>query len=62
MYEKGKQVYECPSVKEISDYRKAQVDSLWDEVTRFENPHTYYVDLSEELWELRHTLLNQHSK
>ena len=62
VYEKGKQVYECPSVKEISDYRKAQVDSLWDEVTRFENPHTYYVDLSEELWELRHTLLNQHSK
>ena len=62
VYEKGKQVYEFPSVKEISDYRKAQVDSLWDEVTRFENPHTYYVDLSEELWELRHTLLNQHSK
>ena len=62
VYEKGKQVYECPSVKEISDYRKEQVDSLWDEVTRFENPHTYYVDLSEELWELRHTLLNQHNK
>lgn len=62
VYEKGKQIYECPSVKEISDYRKDQVDSLWDEVTRFENPHTYYVDLSEELWELRHTLLNQHNK
>ena len=59
---KGKLIYECPSVNEISDYRKDQVDSLWDEVTRFENPHTYYVDLSEELWELRHTLLNQHSK
>ena len=62
VYDKGRQVYECPSVKEISDYRKIQVDSLWDEVTRFENPHTYYVDLSEELWELRHTLLNQHNK
>lgn len=62
VFEQGKQVYECPSVKEISDYRKVQVDSLWDEVTRFENPHTYYVDLSEELWELRHTLLNQHNK
>lgn len=62
VYEKGKQIYECPSVKEISDYRKDQVDSLWDEVTRFENPHTYYVDLSEELWDLRHTLLNQHNK
>ena len=62
VYDKGRQVYECPSVKEISDYRREQVDSLWDEVTRFENPHTYYVDLSEELWELRHTLLNQHNK
>lgn len=62
VFENGKQVYECPSVKEISAYRQEQVDSMWDEVTRFENPHTYYVDLSEELWELRHSLLNQHNK
>ena len=62
VFENGKQVYESPSVKEISAYRQEQVDSMWDEVTRFENPHTYYVDLSEELWELRHSLLNQHNK
>ena len=62
VFEGGNQVYANPSVKQISDYRQSQVDSLWDEVTRFENPHTYYVDLSEELWELRHTLLNQHNK
>ena len=59
--EKGKQVYTSPSVKEISKYRAEQVGSLWDEVTRFENPHTYYVDLSEDLWELRHNLLNSFS-
>ncbi len=58
VFEKGRQVYSSPSVKEISKYRAEQVDSLWDEVTRFENPHTYYVDLSEELWNLRHDLLN----
>ena len=58
IFEKGRQVYQSPSVKEISDYRAEQVDSLWDEVTRFENPHTYYVDLSEQLWDLRHELLN----
>lgn len=58
IFEKGRQVYHSPSVKEISDYRAEQVDSLWDEVTRFENPHTYYVDLSEQLWDLRHELLN----
>lgn len=58
IFEKGKQIYTSPSVKEISRYRAEQVESLWDEVTRFENPHTYYVDLSEYLWELRHNLLN----
>lgn len=59
IFENGKQVYVSPSVKEIAKYRAEQVDSLWDEVKRFENPHTYYVDLSEELWDLRHELLNQ---
>lgn len=62
IYEKGKLVYDSPSVKEISDFRKEQVDSMWDEVTRFENPHTYYVDLSENLWTLRHNLLTEHNK
>lgn len=62
IYENGKLVYSNPSVKEISDYCKLQVDSMWDEVTRFENPHTYYVDLSENLWQLRHSLLNEHNK
>ena len=60
--DRGIQVYNSPNVKEISDYRKDQVDSLWDEVTRFENPHTYYVDLSQKLWDLRFELLNKHSK
>lgn len=59
IFENGRQVYVSPSVKEIAKYRAEQVDSLWYEVKRFENPHTYYVDLSEELWNLRHELLNQ---
>lgn len=59
IFEKGKQIYENPSVKEISAYRAEQVDSLWDEVTRFENPHSYYIDLSEDLWNLKHSLLNK---
>lgn len=59
IFDKGRQVYTSPSVKEISKLRAEQVDSLWDEVTRFENPHTYYVDLSEKLWNLRDELLNE---
>ena len=61
VFNKGKLVYECPSVKEISDFRKEQVDSMWDEVKRFENPHTYYVDLSEKLWNTRNELINSFS-
>ncbi len=59
IYENGKLVYDNPSVNEISKHREEQVNSLWDEVTRFENPHTYYVDLSEDLWNLRQNLLNK---
>ena len=58
IFEKGKLVYIMPSVKEISERRAEEVDSLWDEVKRFEKPHTYYVDLSADLWNLRNDLLN----
>lgn len=57
--EKGKQVYESPDVTEISRYRKQCVDNLWDEVKRFENPHAYYVDLSQDLYDLREKLLKE---
>lgn len=59
LFEKGKQIYESPSVNEISAYRKQCVDNLWEEVKRFENPHAYYVDLSQELWDLRQELLKR---
>ena len=60
IFDKGKQIYTSPSVKEIKEYCKVQTDTLWDEVKRFENPHTYYVDYSEKLWEIKNRLLNEH--
>ena len=60
--ENGKKVYSSPSVTEICAFRKQCVDNLWDEVKRFENPHNYYVDLSEKLWNLRQELLSKNSK
>ncbi|MBR4256770.1 MAG: hypothetical protein IKQ18_06350, partial [Clostridia bacterium] len=36
--------------------------TLWDEVTRFENPHDYYVDLSEKLWNIKKDLLDNNGK
>lgn len=62
LFSKGKCVFEKKDVKEIRDYCKAQVDTLWDEVTRFENPHNYYVDLSQPLWDLKHDLLRKNGK
>ncbi len=61
IFKGGKQVYSSPSLKEIAKYREEAVGSLWDEVKRFEKPHNYYVDLSEDLWNLRNDLLNEHS-
>ena len=54
----GKRVYDCPSLQEIQNYCREQVDKLWDEVKRFDNPHTYYVDLSDKLWNIQNDLLH----
>ncbi|MCQ2432230.1 MAG: nicotinate phosphoribosyltransferase, partial [Clostridia bacterium] len=55
----GKCVYESPSVQEIRAYCRDQVDHLWDEVKRFENPHKYYVDLSQKLYDVKRRLLEE---
>lgn len=60
IFDKGKCVYKSPSVHEIKEYCKNQIDTLWDEVKRFENPHDYYVDLSQDLWQIKTNLLNEH--
>lgn len=53
----GEVIYKTPSMQEIQDYCKSQVKQLWDEVKRFENPHNYYVDLSQKLWDIKNSLL-----
>ena len=58
IFKNGECVYESPSIKEIAAYCREQVDLLWDEVKRFENPHTYYVDLSQKLYEIKNILLS----
>lgn len=60
VFEKGKCVYESPSIQEIQQFCKAQIDTLWDEMLRFENPHKYYVDLSQNLWDMKHALLQKY--
>ncbi|MBW9151606.1 nicotinate phosphoribosyltransferase [Clostridium estertheticum] len=56
----GECVYVSPSLEEIRDYCKNQVDSIWDEVKRFSNPHKYFVDLSHELWLVKQELIQKY--
>ncbi len=50
-----------PSIEDIAPYCQEQIDTMWDEVLRFENPHRYYVDLSQALWDERERLLSEYS-
>lgn len=57
IFKDGKLVYQKPAYDEICSYCRQQVDTLWDEIKRFENPHNYYVDLSKKLWSTKNQLL-----
>ena len=62
IFDKGECVYDLPSVEEVRKYCLEQIDGIWDELKRFENPHKYYVDLSEKLWNIKLDLINKHTK
>jgi len=59
---KGERVYNSPDIREIKDYCAKQLDTMWESVLRFENPHRYYVDLSEKLWNIKHNLLSENGR
>ena len=61
LFDHGKCVYESPDIEEIKAYCKSQIDSLWDETLRFENPQTYYVDVSQNLWNMKNELIEKHT-
>lgn len=62
IYKDGKLVYERPTLDEVREYCKQEVDTLWDEYKRFDQPQLYKVDLSQKLWDLKHNLLGQAKK
>ena len=61
LFAEGKRIGLARGIKEIKMYCKQQVDTLWDEVRRFENPHHYYVDLSQKLWDLKSRMISENS-
>lgn len=61
IFKKGQCVYESPSVMELQEYCKKELDTLWDETRRLINPHRVYVDLSDELWHIKAKLLDSYN-
>ncbi|NKF05444.1 nicotinate phosphoribosyltransferase [Clostridium gasigenes] len=61
IFKNGEVVYTSPCLNDIRSYCLIQVNTLWEEVTRFENPHTFYVDLSKELWTLKDNMIKKYS-
>ena len=61
IFQSGKLVYQSPDLAQIRAYCLEQVDTLWDEIKRFDNPQNYYVDLSQKLWDIKYGLLKKNS-
>lgn len=60
IFDGGESIYESPNIEDIRNYCSEQINTLWEEVLRFEKPHKYFVDLSESLWTIKNELLEKH--
>lgn len=59
IFRNGECLYRSPSVMEIAAYCKREKDTLWDETKRLFYPHQVYVDLSQKLYDVKKSLLDQ---
>ena len=59
IFDNGNLVYNSPDLTTIASNSKKELDTLWTEVKRIKNPHKYYVDLSQKLWDLKNELLEK---
>lgn len=59
IFKNGKLIYSTPSLTEICEKSKKELETLWSEIKRLKNPHKYYVDLSKPLWDLKNELLKK---
>ena len=55
----GECLYKSPTLKEIAAYCREEKDTLWDETKRLFYPHRVYVDLSQKLYDVKQSLLDQ---
>ncbi len=59
VFKNGEQVYKLPTIEEIRAHCKEEIEGMWDEVRRFTNPHNYYVDLSQTLWDIKNDMIKK---
>ena len=62
IFESGELVYKLPEINEIRQHCADEIEGMWDEVRRFNNPHNYYVDLSEKLWKIKDDMISAYRK
>ena len=62
VFKDGRCVYKSPSVMEIREICSKEKETIWDETKRFVNPAKIYVDLSDKLYNLKRSLLNEMNK
>ena len=62
IFKDGERVYSLPTLEEIRRHCAEEIEGMWDEVRRFTNPHNYYVDLSQKLWQIKHDMIAEHRK
>ena len=61
VFDKGQCVYHSDSVMKLRDFAISEMETLWEETKRFENPHQVYVDLSQKLYDIKISLLEKMS-
>ena len=63
VFDKGKRVYELPTLEEIRSYVKRQLgEEIWEEEQRFNNPHVHYMDMTPDYYDLKMSLLHEKGK
>lgn len=58
----GKLVYDPPSIREIRERARMDIECLEPEYKRLTNPHIYKVSLSDRLYKIKKSLLRFHQK
>lgn len=62
IFKDGQLVYQTPNIEETKAYCNDEFNTLYEEIKRTDNPHEYYVDLSDKLRKLKEELINTHRK